>query len=562
MQSLSRGGAFIIGTKKLFILSLFFLLSSKGLPAATIHLDSATNATEISSSIEVLEDSGGNLTLRDLIYPTHNYLFTPYQINHAYKNLDSVYWARFTVINNSTQNKNWYLTLNNNYVQSLRLFQLSTTPTKDTTAVATGKPEIIKPLSHQNLPTFPLLLSERHTSTYYLRVKFSLTIPQMGLTVYSPDGILKRSNQYSAFYAFIIGAMLIIGIYNLVLFVTLKNPVYASLAISILTLVFMFSNLNGLYAQVTGINTLNAPLYNAMYLLTIAGSLDFLRRVMAAEYYAPLFNKLLLGIQYSALGLLTIIYWIPHADQIINITILLISPVLLIGTIQARRNGRQFASSLFVVVPVYLLTVLPFILASSGILENRASYLLIMHVGILLVMVLLSLTLAERAREVNESKELAQAASEAKSQFLANMSHELRTPMNAVMGFSQLLQQTSLDTEQKDYINKSLGSAKHMLELIDTILDFSKTEVKQLRLEAVNFKLDDLLQMVSTHIEAPCKIKQIEWIVQMDADTPEQVYADPLRLRQVLINLASNAVKFTEHGKITLSVKTIDVKNN
>ncbi len=551
----------IFYVKNLLILSSLFLLGTTASLASSIALDDTFDSADISLQVDLFEDPDGHLTVQDFITATQNDSLTPERLDALSQNVGKTYWVRFTAVNNSVTNERWYLTLNNNYAEALQLYRFNLhSIEKESTVLATDQVEIIKRVSNQNLPSFLLSFTEKQASTFYLRMTFDAAFPQVHLTLYSQDEMLKQSNLRSVFYAFIIGAMFVIGIYNLTLFFTLEDFSYASLSISIISMAFIFSNLNGLYQQVTGVNYINASFFNAIYLITIASTLEFLRRIIDAGVYVPLINRLLLGIEFFAIGMLVIIYWIPHADLIINLLTISIFPLILVGVFLAKRRGRKFAGSLLFVVPIYLLTFAPYILASLGLLENQLAYLNLMHVGELLVIILLSLTLSERTYELKESKKLAQAASDAKSQFLANMSHELRTPMNAVIGFSQLRKQTSLDREQKDYIDKSLGSANHMVELIDKVLDFSKFEVNKFKLESVTFKLSELLQVVVTHIEAVCKEKNIDFSIRVAPDVPLQLYADPLRLRQVLINLLNNAVKFTQYGEVTLSVRVVDTR--
>ena len=145
-----------------------------------------------------------------------------------------------------------------------------------------------------------------------------------------------------------------------------------------------------------------------------------------------------------------------------------------------------------------------------------------------------------------------QAATVAKGQFLANMSHELRTPMNAILGMLTLLDNTNLDGQQEDYVHKSRGAAQSLLAILNDILDLSKVEAGKMELDPQPTRIDQLLQDLSVILSAYSSKKPIEILFDVDASLPERVVVDANRLRQVLINLAGNAVKFTEQGEIVM----------
>ncbi|MCP4265599.1 MAG: tetratricopeptide repeat protein, partial [Candidatus Brocadiaceae bacterium] len=158
------------------------------------------------------------------------------------------------------------------------------------------------------------------------------------------------------------------------------------------------------------------------------------------------------------------------------------------------------------------------------------------------------LIIAEQNRKLAIAAEVAEAANQSKSDFLANMSHDIRTPMNVIIGMTHLAMKTDLDSKQMGYIKKTSISAQNLLGLINDILDFSKIEANKLEMESIDFNLDTVTRDVLDLITFKASYKDIKVSLNVDSNVPRLLIGDPLRLRQVLINLLNNAVKFTYKG--------------
>jgi signal transduction histidine kinase/DNA-binding NarL/FixJ family response regulator len=163
----------------------------------------------------------------------------------------------------------------------------------------------------------------------------------------------------------------------------------------------------------------------------------------------------------------------------------------------------------------------------------------------------------ERTNDLIKAKEAAENANKSKSEFLAKMSHEMRTPLNCILGFCEIVQSSDDEKQKKEYIRQVIKESERLLSLINELLDLSKIEAGKLKLENISFNLEDLMDTITSTIGLHAKNKGLDFQILISDDVPKVMEGDPIRLRQILINLAGNAVKFTEKGYVHINIVLI-----
>ena len=201
--------------------------------------------------------------------------------------------------------------------------------------------------------------------------------------------------------------------------------------------------------------------------------------------------------------------------------------------------------------------------ARSGAIKDMLVYILCFEEedgGTEKIVWLIDVTQSRRlANELTAAKELAEATTKAKSAFLASMSHEIRTPMNAIIGLTHLALLTPLTQQQSEYIASVQQSAHILLRLINDILDFSKIEAGKMIMEYREFSIGSVLSDIATTVSIPVRDKKLAFLVEVDEKLPPTVMGDSVRLHQVILNLLTNAIKFTQNGSVRLNVEVADM---
>jgi signal transduction histidine kinase/DNA-binding NarL/FixJ family response regulator len=286
-------------------------------------------------------------------------------------------------------------------------------------------------------------------------------------------------------------------------------------------------------------------------LVRIAISLEYFRQDPASQGMVVWDTLFLLGVTLSScIWASSFIFLFPENAPIQQMFLTL----MLVGMTSGASSVYASSMRAFLCFsqPILILGILRFIAEGERLFFILAT-MTILYNGALIIT---SLNFRKMNARLLTARDSAQAASQAKGEFLANMSHEIRTPMNAVIGMAELLQQTELTTQQRDYLEKQQDAATLLLNIIDDVLDFSKIEAGHLVLDKREFLVREMLESIETMMAGKAHDKGLEFHIDAAIDIPYSLVGDPSKLCQVLINLAGNAIKFTHIGKVEIQISS------
>ena len=413
------------------------------------------------------------------------------------------------------------------------------------------------------VPAVVLRLTPGEAYTVLVRVA-SVGPKILPITFMQPGAVLDDALGEQVLQGLLLGVRITLILYALGQWYTLREHLfgkYALLATGVTVYSVAWFGLAGQYLWPGNLWLLEhgAGLASA---LASCGAYLFVEHALARPGQDRIFSRLMKT--FAALCLVTAIAFaaglIGHRHLVAIVGTLGIMPMLfgLPGAFRRARAGDAVGTYFLIGWAVTFATSLVTAQLINGKLPANFWTMHALVFGSTFNMLVFMRILGLRTKAMQAAMLRAEASTRLKSEFLANMSHEIRTPMNAIIGMSRLALMSEPAPALRNYLGKILASGEHLMGIINDILDFSRIEAGKLHIESVAFELDEMLEHLSSLLGAKAEAKGIELIFRVGPGVPQRLVGDPLRLGQVLINLAGNAVKFTERGEIVVAVDTVD----
>ncbi|MFT7261934.1 MAG: signal transduction histidine kinase/CheY-like chemotaxis protein [Glaciecola sp.] len=566
-------------TKRIIIL-FSCLLGMSGAQAnwgTTVATDD--NSINLGPDIQWVKDDTNQLTFEQVKrLPQEEFNNgSQYTFNRGYTS--SGYWLRFR-LNVPTEliNSPWLLEIPFPLLDYVALYS----PDKNNaySVIYTGDRSLF---SQRDLNTTDFVFKlkpEQKNNVYYLHVKTKDSL-QVPLHLWHVDHFPKHNAYVNGLQGIYFGIMLVMILYNLFIYLSVRERSYLYYISYISTFTLFQASIQGfsfeyLWPNKTGWANISIPFLGVLSLFFAS---LFARSILQTHLLIPKFDKGLVMIAAALFCTLPVVLFADYDVGIIAAllcTFIFFNLVLVISCLAALKGNRT--AKVFVVAwAIFLISGVISMLGALNVLPIEYASQVALQIGSAIEVILLSLALADRINVIEKEKVEIEAKSREtllqaniqlensnrlKDEFIATISHEIRTPMNGVLGSAQLLLDTQPDEYQSLYIDTINRSGQTLLEILNNILDYSKIEADKLELEPIEFELEEMVNECAEFFSVLASQNNVKLFVRIHRNTPKRIISDPVRFKQILLNLISNAFKFTSRGQVVVHVQLSEDSNN
>ena len=533
-----------------------------------VQIESSEEKVNVGFFLEYFEDAEKQLTIKNVGSPPVLEQFKKFQgavFNAGYSN--SNYWLHFVFQIKDLENKEVlrYLEIDNTLLGDLEIYRRNSQGGFE--VIKTGINNYAHPaLIHYSSYLYPLKITSNERMEFFIKATSpsSLTVP---VYLWHPDIYLQSKSDQRMFYGIMYGIMMTMCIYNLFLFLAIRESCYLFYSLYVMAILSIVSSYNGITAQyfLSNYPLLLTRSASISGLLAIYFSCQFTRGFLHVESYSPRIDLLFNRFSQLMLVIMPVLCVESIREKILptstSLPLIWVVISFWVGLLALKHKIRE-AKFYIAGWGVLLLSVMIFILSLFGVLPVGLYSEHGFKIGVVLESVIFAYALADRTHNMQRERvmlqksvlQISERSNKIKDEFLATISHEFRTPMNGVLGALQMLRSVTVPREGVRYLEIANRSAADMMDIIDGILSFTEVRSGSLKVKKQQFGHLDLVTKIAWIYQKKFKEKGLKFETKFAAETDQLVIGDMEKVEQVLVQVLDNALKFTHEGSVSFEV--------
>lgn len=527
-----------------------FSLSAGSSPPLLLHDSQAIFSP--ANKTEFLEDPGRQLSLEEVSNASWSSRFRAVD-KFNFGRSRSAFWLRFQVADES-QHK-WYLLLEAMLEDEFDLYIFPAGQVEQASKTTTERYASL--LQDHRRRAWSLNFPKGEVLQVYMRVTNGDSVVSIPIEFLNSDAMLERSAGAYKISSALYAGMIILALYQFFMFLILKEKNYFFLMLSMLAMALITHRTNPAFDGLNILRGTGTYFFATPILVAVLSTAAFAREMLETKKNAPRIDFIFKLFIWVSLGMMFIVGLLPGGPLytlIMGMMIILFTQISSFYVAYFKKGGIIAKYFAWIYLTPAALHIPNLVMLVFEVNRWQAQRDLLPAFGSLLLMLFLALLQAKRVTLLRDDMRRTVAANEAKDEFIAVMNHELRTPMNAVVGLGGLLKLENLTSTQHTYVDRLNNAARHMMQLIDNILDYSKVKQEHFKLKHKPFRLDIALQSVHNLVSQPANQKGLELLLDNKTEQRLVIQGDRFKLAQILINLLNNSVKYTQDGTVSLCV--------